>query len=72
MFNLTNIGLICWATEGVICVQLDQYWSHLLGNGGGDLCSTGPIFRHGIFPPIGGFLPIERSHGSFLRSVQIR
>ena len=28
--------------------------------------------RHGIFPPIGGFLPIERSHGSFLRSVQIR
>ena len=28
--------------------------------------------RHGIFPPIGGFPPIERSHGSFLRSVQIR
>ena len=28
--------------------------------------------RHGIFPPIGGFLPIERPHGSFLRSVQIR
>ena len=29
-------------------------------------------FRHGIFPPIGGFLLSERSHGSFLRSVQIR
>ena len=28
--------------------------------------------RHGIFPPIGGFPPIERPHGSFLRSVQIR
>ena len=26
----------------------------------------------GFFPPIGGFPPIERSHGSFLRSVQIR
>ena len=33
---------------------------------------TVPIFRHGIFPPIGGFPPIERPHGSFLRSVQIR
>ena len=31
-----------------------------------------PLNRHGIFPPIGGFPPIERSHGSFLRSVQIR
>ena len=30
------------------------------------------MFRHGIFLPIGGFPPIERSHGSFLRSVQIR
>ena len=30
------------------------------------------LFRHGIFPPIGGFPPIERSHRSFLRSVQIR
>ena len=30
------------------------------------------IIRNGIFPPIGGFPPIERSHGSFLRSVQIR
>ena len=28
--------------------------------------------RHGIFLPIGGFPPIERSHRSFLRSVQIR
>ena len=28
--------------------------------------------RHGIFPPIGGFPPIERSHRSFFRSVQIR
>ena len=28
--------------------------------------------RHGIFPPIRGFPPIERSQGSFLRSVQIR
>ena len=28
--------------------------------------------RHGIFPPISGFPPIERSHGSFFRSVQIR
>ena len=31
-----------------------------------------PTFRHGIFPPVGRFPPIERSHGSFLRSVQIR
>ena len=30
------------------------------------------ICRHRIFPPVGGFPPIERSHGSFLRSVQIR
>ena len=30
------------------------------------------VYRHGIFPPIGGFPPIERSHSSFLRSVQIR
>ena len=30
------------------------------------------VTGHGIFPLIGGFLPIERSHGSFLRSVQIR
>ena len=30
------------------------------------------LLRHGIFPPIGGFPPIKRSHGSFLRSVQIR
>ena len=28
--------------------------------------------RHGIFLPIGEFPPIERSHRSFLRSVQIR
>ena len=28
--------------------------------------------RYGIFPPISGFPPIERSHRSFLRSVQIR
>ena len=28
--------------------------------------------RHVIFPLIGGFPPIERSHRSFLRSVQIR
>ena len=32
---------------------------------------TGAMYRHGIFPPIGGFPPNERSHGSFLRSVQI-
>ena len=44
---------------------------------GNDLCMlcvgrrTG-VCRHGIFPPIGGFPPIERSHRSFLRSVQIR
>ena len=35
-----------------------------------DVCLQG--VRHGIFPPIGGFPPIERPHGSFLRSVQIR
>ena len=30
------------------------------------------VFRHGIFPPIGGFPSIERSHRSLLRSVQKR
>ena len=49
----------------VMCVFF-TYYVHVVGT-----LSMQPT-RHGIFPPIGGFPPIERSHSSFLRSVQIR
>ena len=63
-FKVTGV----WERENFCADYLTKFSIDL----DGEWCTVETWSRHGIFPPIGGFPPIETSHGSFLRSVQIR